>query len=155
MIVLCNVLESEKRRRTIEILKFRGTSLQRGEFPFTIVTGNGSVVSPLSAMELKQRSSSVRIVSSNGELDRMCGSGFSRDSILLRRQTRIHGEMRRGVTVLKMRGSMHDEDIREFPIDAGGMHIGKPLRNVVGIFAGHPQHVLDGDLDRLQGLSVE
>jgi circadian clock protein KaiC len=29
----------------------------------------------------------------------------------------MYGEMRRGITVLKMRGSMHDKDIREFAIE--------------------------------------
>ena len=33
VMVLRNVLEEEKRRRTIEILKFRGTGHQKGEFP--------------------------------------------------------------------------------------------------------------------------
>jgi circadian clock protein KaiC len=41
------------------------------------------VVIPLSAIELKQRSSDIRVTSGNPELDRMCGGGFFRDSILL------------------------------------------------------------------------
>jgi circadian clock protein KaiC len=76
VIILRNVLEDEKRRRTIEILKFRGTSHQKGEFPFTIISGEGMVVIPLSAIELKQRSSDIRVTSGNPELDRMCGGGF-------------------------------------------------------------------------------
>ena len=63
------------------------------------------------------------------------------DSIILLRYVELYGEMRRGVTVLKMRGSMHDKDIREFTIDDKGMHIGKPFRNVAGILAGRPTHV--------------
>ena len=69
VMVLRNVLDDEKRRRTIEILKFRGTDHQKGEFPFTIVSDGGIVVIPLSAMELKQKSSNVRISSGNAELD--------------------------------------------------------------------------------------
>ena len=38
---------------------------------------------PLAALELKQKSSMVRITSGNAELDRMCGGGFFRDSIIL------------------------------------------------------------------------
>ena len=60
VIVLRNTLEQEKRRRTIEILKFRGASHQRGEFPFTVRTEAGIVVIPLSAIELTQRSSDLR-----------------------------------------------------------------------------------------------
>ena len=74
---------SEVRRRTIEILKFRGTAHQKGEWPFTIVPGVGVVVLPLSAMELKQKSSDARIGSGSAELDEMCGGGFFRDSIVL------------------------------------------------------------------------
>ena len=55
VIILRNILESEKRRRTIEILKFRGTVHQKGEYPFTIIPRQGVVVIPLSAMELKQK----------------------------------------------------------------------------------------------------
>ena len=81
--ILRNVLEDESRRRTIEILKFRGTDHQKGEYPFTIVPDGGVVVIPLSAMQLKQKSSDVRISSGNAELDEMCGGGFFRDSVIL------------------------------------------------------------------------
>jgi circadian clock protein KaiC len=83
VIILRNVLDDEKRRRTIEILKFRGTDHQKGEFPFTIVPDGGMVVIPLSAIQLKQKSSDVRISSGRAELDKMCGGGFFRDSVIL------------------------------------------------------------------------
>jgi circadian clock protein KaiC len=41
------------------------------------------------------------------------------DSIILLRYVEVFGEMRRGVTVLKMRGSMHDKEIREPTVDGG------------------------------------
>lgn len=306
VIVLRNVLENEKRRRTMELLKFRGTSHQKGEHPFTIIPDEGIVVIPLSAIELRQRSSNVRVTSGNKELDEMCGGGFFRDSIILIsgatgtgktltvtefiaggiksgercllfafeesreqlfrnangwgfdfeqmerdgnlkvicdypevasledwlikmkeaitefkpnriavdslsalervatvrgfrefvisitsfikhketlgiftnttptltggtsiteahistltdsiiliRYVEIYGEMRRGLTVLKMRGSQHDKDIREFTIDGEGMHIQKPFRNVAGILAGNPTHIEIGEIERLEGL---
>ena len=74
------------------------------------------------------------------------------DSIILLRYVEMYGEMRRGVTVLKMRGSMHDKDIREFSIDAKGMHIGKPFRNVTGILAGTPMYVAQNEVDRLTSM---
>jgi len=83
VIILRNSLEAEKRRRTIEILKFRGTLHSKGEFPFTILPEKGVVVIPLSAIELKQKSSNIRISSGNKLLDEMCGGGFFRDSIVL------------------------------------------------------------------------
>ncbi|MFN7210227.1 MAG: circadian clock protein KaiC, partial [Aggregatilineales bacterium] len=306
VIILRNVLEDEKRRRTIEVLKFRGTSHRKGEFPFTVTPDQGVVVMPLSAIELKQKSSDLRISSGNAQLDQMCGGGFFRDSIILvsgatgtgktlvattflaggvaqgercllfafeesreqlfrnaigwnvdfprmeadgllrviaeypeisgledhllrikseisaYRPTRVaidslsalervgtqrgfrefvidltsfikhqeiaglftattphllggtsiteahistitdsiillryveyYGEMRRGLTVLKMRGSIHDKDIREFTIDSTGMHIGKPFRNVLGILSGQFSYLDKDELDRLTNL---
>ena len=61
------------------------------------------------------------------------------DSIILLRYVELHGEMRRGITLLKMRGSPHDRHIREFSIDEVGMHIGEPFRNVSGILSGNPR----------------
>ncbi|MDH5695056.1 MAG: circadian clock protein KaiC [Dehalococcoidia bacterium] len=309
VVILRNILEEEKRRRTVEILKFRGTNHQKGEYPFTVIPNEGVVVIPLSAIELKQKSSNIRVSSGNPELDKMCGGGFFRDSIILvsgatgcgktlmvtefigggasngercllfafeesrerlfrnaigwgidfeqmekqgklkliceypeimgledhlirmkaaidefkpnrlavdslsalervstikgfrefvigltsflkreevaglftsttptlmggtsiteahistitdsiilLRYVEMYGEMRRGLTVLKMRGSMHDKDIREFAIDSKGMHVGKPFRDVTGILAGIPQHVSPEEIERLSGLFKE
>ena len=58
------------------------------------------------------------------------------DGIVLLRYVELNGAVRRGLTVLKMRGSPHDHDIREFHIDGKGLHIGAPFRNVGGILAG-------------------
>ncbi|WP_017293210.1 circadian clock protein KaiC [Geminocystis herdmanii] len=309
VVILRNVLNDEKRRRTIEILKYRGTDHQKGEYPFTIIPRQGMVVVPLSAIELEQHSSNIRITSGSEELDRMCGGGFFRDSIILvsgatgtgktlmvtefmaggvqnderclvfafeesreqlfrnatgwgvnfqqmekegklkvvcrypettglenhlinmketikefkpnrvavdslsalervsnlkgfrefiigltsfikqqeigglftsttptllggssiteahistitdsiilLRYVEMYGEMRRGITVLKMRGSMHDKDIREFTIDHQGMHIGHPFRNVTGILAGTPMYTTQTEVERLSNLFEE
>ena len=77
------------------------------------------------------------------------------DTIILLRYVEIFGEMRRGITVLKMRGSKHVKDIREFNIDDTGMHIGNPFRGVTGILAGAPRHIERSEVDRLQGLFPE
>ncbi|ERT06976.1 circadian clock protein KaiC [Lyngbya aestuarii BL J] len=82
VIIVRNVLEGERRRRTMEILKLRGTTHMKGEFPFTI-TNNGISIFPLGAMRLTQRSSNVRVSSGNETLDQMCGGGFFKDSIIL------------------------------------------------------------------------
>ena len=83
VVVLRNVLEDEQRRRTLEIVKFRGTDHQKGEHPFVILGNQGISVIPLSGIELVQPSSSTRITSGNAELDGMCGGGFFRDSVVL------------------------------------------------------------------------
>ncbi|PJF34312.1 MAG: circadian clock protein KaiC, partial [Candidatus Thermofonsia Clade 1 bacterium] len=77
------------------------------------------------------------------------------DSIILLRYVELYGEMRRSLTVLKMRGSMHDKDIREFSIDDKGMHIGKPFRNVSGILSGQFVYRSKSELDRLEGLFAD
>jgi circadian clock protein KaiC len=77
------------------------------------------------------------------------------DSIILLRYVETFGEMRRGLTVLKMRGSRHDKDIREFLIDGDGMHIGRPFRDVTGILTGHPMQVAPGEVDRVSRLFAE
>lgn len=306
VVILRNALMDEKRRRTVEVLKYRGTSHQKGEFPFTVIANKGIVVIPLSAIELEQSSSNLRISSGNEVLDTMCGGGFFRDSvvlvsgatgtgktlmvtefvagggandercllfafeesreqlfrnakgwgvdygkmekegklrvicrypettgledhlvkikeeldefqpnrvavdslsalervstlrgfrefiisltsfikerevaglftsttptlvggtsiteahistitdsIILLRYVEIYGEMRRGLTVLKMRGSMHDKDIREFSIDGEGMHVGNPFRSVTGILTGNPVYMAQSELDRMNDL---
>jgi len=80
--IVRNVLEGERRRRTIEILKLRGSTHMKGEYPFTI-TNDGINIFPLGAMRLTQRSSNVRVSSGIETLDQMCGGGFFRDSIIL------------------------------------------------------------------------
>ena len=78
VVIIRNVLEGERRRRTIEILKLRGTTHMKGEYPFTI-TNNGINIFPLGAMRLTQRSSNVRVSSGVKTLDEMCGGGFFKD----------------------------------------------------------------------------
>ena len=73
-------------------------------------------------------------------------------SIILLSCVEMFGEMRRGLTVLKMRGSMHDKDIREFRIDGKGMHIGEQFKNVAGVLAGNPVHVAERDIERMEGM---
>ncbi|AFY57910.1 circadian clock protein KaiC [Rivularia sp. PCC 7116] len=307
VIILRNVLIEEKRRRTLEILKYRGSSHQQGEFPFTIISDKGFVIIPLSAMATEDRgSSTTRICSGSSELDRMCGGGFYRDSIILAsgatgtgktllctqfissgikngdrciyfafeenrhqlirnargwgmdflkaeaegklkilfrypestrlenhlirmqevvqnfqpqrvvidsltalekvatlngfrefiaslnatvrgkgitgvytataptllggssiteshistttdsiillRYVEVYGEIKRGLAVIKMRGSMHDKQIREFNINDRGMHIGKSFRNVTGILSGNPTYVDEDEVNRLNEL---
>ncbi len=82
VVIVRNVLEGERRRRTLEILKLRGTTHMKGEFPFTI-TNEGINIFPLGAMRLTQRSSNVRVSSGVKTMDEMCGGGFFKDSIIL------------------------------------------------------------------------
>ena len=60
------------------------------------------------------------------------------DAIVLLRYVEIAAEVHRGVTVLKMRGSGHAKQIKEFSIGDSGMTVGQPFRNISGILAGRP-----------------
>ncbi len=77
------------------------------------------------------------------------------DLIILLRYVEIYGEIKRGLAVLKMRGSKHDKDIREFLIDDRGMHLGKPFRNIMGILTGNPTFADADEIDRLNNLLTE
>lgn len=83
VILLRNTLEAERRRRTIEVLKFRGATHLKGQFPFAVLAGKGIVLIPLSQAGLTARSSGERIPSGNDTLDEMTGGGLFRDAITL------------------------------------------------------------------------
>ena len=83
VILLRNALDGGHRRRTIEVLKQRGTSHQRGEYPFSVITGQGIVALPLTAIEIRKRTSDERIKTGVAELDTICSGGFFRDSMVL------------------------------------------------------------------------
>jgi circadian clock protein KaiC len=95
VIILRNVLHHEKRRRTIEILKFRGSDHEKGENPFTINPEKAIVIIPLSAMNLKHISSDERVTSGIPALDKMINGGFYKGSINL-----ISGAIGAGKTLL-------------------------------------------------------
>jgi circadian clock protein KaiC len=82
VILLRNHLAVERRRRTVEVLKLRGTSHRKGEHPFTIAD-DGISIFPLSVLALQQHGSEERVSTGNAELDRMCGGGLLRSSVTL------------------------------------------------------------------------
>ena len=83
VVILRNALDRERRRRTIEVLKMRGSRHVEGEVPFTLVGDRGMVAVPLSSLRLEQQSGSRRVTSGNAELDAMTSGGFFRDSVTL------------------------------------------------------------------------
>lgn len=83
VIILRNVLRQERRRRTVEIVKFRGTAHRTGEWLFTIGPQEGIVIMPLAFLQQRERAATERVSSGNTGLDAMCGGGFFRDAIVL------------------------------------------------------------------------
>jgi KaiC/GvpD/RAD55 family RecA-like ATPase len=173
VVIFRNLLEEEKRRRTVEVLKLRGTNDRKGEYPFTVLPGAGIRVIPLFSIELASRSSDTRVTSGNEQLDEMCGGGLFKDSITL-----VSGATGTGKTLTtaeflagglrsrekcvllafeesgdqmfrNARGwgcarATHDKQIREFHIDGEGMHIGRPFRrSAVPCGRRHPRRYVD------------
>jgi circadian clock protein KaiC len=58
------------------------------------------------------------------------------DTIVLLRYVELQGEVRRALAVLKMRGSAHDNQIREYRIGSEGLEVHEPYRNLGGILRG-------------------
>lgn len=95
VVLLHNVAENEKRRRTLEVLKLRGASHRSGAFAFAIVPGEGISVIPLALISLRQRASSERVGLGPAGLDAMLGGGVYRDSV-----TFVSGPTGTGKTLL-------------------------------------------------------
>ena len=95
VVLLHNVAENEKRRRTVEVLKLRGAPHRSGEFSFTIVAGEGISVLPLALISLRQRASTERVALGPAGLDAMLGGGVHRDSL-----TFVSGPTGTGKTLL-------------------------------------------------------
>ncbi|WP_070009273.1 circadian clock protein KaiC [Streptomyces abyssalis] len=84
VIILRNVLVQERRRRTVEIVKFRGAVHRTGEWLFTIDPSDGFVVIPLAFLgSAPVPSSTTRVCSGTPGLDEMCGGGFYQDAVVL------------------------------------------------------------------------
>jgi circadian clock protein KaiC len=60
------------------------------------------------------------------------GAFFSTDNLILLRYVEQAGRMGRSINVLKMRGSPHSQEIREFEITPAGIRIGDPLHVLTG-----------------------
>lgn len=66
------------------------------------------------------------------------GIAFLADNVILLRYVELSGQVRRAVSVLKMRGSQHSKEIREFETTRRGISIGSGLHAVTGLLNGAP-----------------
>lgn len=98
VIILRNVLREEQRRRTIEIVKFRGAAHRTGEWLFAIDPQDGIVVMPLALLGQRPRASRRRVSSGTPGLDEMCSGGFYRDAMVL-----LSGSPGAGKTLVALR----------------------------------------------------
>ncbi len=66
------------------------------------------------------------------------GVSFIADNVILLRYLEQMGRMSRALSILKVRGSQHSKDIREFEITRQGIQIGQPVRVLTGALSGSP-----------------
>jgi circadian clock protein KaiC len=64
------------------------------------------------------------------------GTAFLTDAIILERYVQLENELRRCVTVVKVRNSDHSKQLREYRIVKGRMVIGEPLAGYEGLLIG-------------------
>ncbi|MBA3969571.1 MAG: AAA family ATPase [Gemmatimonadetes bacterium] len=64
---------------------------------------------------------------------------FLADDIILQRYVEMEGQLRKILTVVKMRGSQHSKDFRAYEIGPGGLVIGEALRAYQDILSGAPR----------------
>jgi circadian clock protein KaiC len=94
VIILRNVVDGERRRRTIEVNKYRRSAHYKGEYPCTI-TAHGLAVFPLDAKERTEPHAAERYSSGFPGLDAMIHGGMLRDSICI-----VRGPTGSGKTML-------------------------------------------------------
>jgi circadian clock protein KaiC len=67
------------------------------------------------------------------------GIAFLSDAIIMQRYIEIGGQLKRALAVVKVRGSQHSKDLREYEIDSKGtVIVGAPLRAYEGLLTGSP-----------------
>ena len=68
------------------------------------------------------------------------GIAFLSDAIIMQRYLEIEGELRRAISVVKVRNSQHSKEIREYSIDSSGtLIIGARLGAYRGLLTGTPR----------------
>jgi circadian clock protein KaiC len=70
------------------------------------------------------------------------GSAFLTDAIIVERYIEIESRLKRVLAVVKVRGSAHSNELREFEITDDGIVIGKPVRDYDGLLSGRPTQML-------------
>ena len=91
-------------------------------------------VTVLMTSELEDRYTDLRF-SSNG-------TAFLTDAIIVQRYIEVDSRLLRMLVVVKVRGSAHSNQMREFHIDDAGIHIDGMLTGQEGLLGGRPTHKL-------------
>lgn len=88
-------------------------------------------VTVLSTMETSENADYLRFSSFN--------ISFITDDIVAARYVELEGQLRRVLSIIKMRGSDHSRDLREYQVTSHGLEIGPALHEYRGIITGVPE----------------
>jgi circadian clock protein KaiC len=66
------------------------------------------------------------------------GTAFLTDAIIVQRYIEVDSRLRRVMAVVKVRSSAHSDELREYSIDADGLHVGQTLPDQEGLLGGRP-----------------
>lgn len=66
------------------------------------------------------------------------GTAFLTDAIIVQRYIELGSRLRRVMAVVKVRGSKHSNELREYTIDDSGLQIGEMLADQEGLLGGRP-----------------
>ena len=69
------------------------------------------------------------------------GISFLSDAVVLLRQVEINSSMRKAIAILKMRGSDHHKDLREYEITSQGIKVSTAFSGYEGLMTGIPRRV--------------
>jgi len=75
-----------------------------------------------------------------GSMSTNLNISYVADSVLLLRFFEAEGRIRKAISVLKNRGGMHEDTIRELRIDSGGIRVGEALSAFRGVLTGTPEY---------------
>jgi len=76
-----------------------------------------------------------------GEMRQPADLTYLADTVILLRFFEAFGRVRRAMSVIKKRTGPHEDTIREFRIDSGGLSFGEPLEEFRGVLRGVPEYV--------------
>lgn len=68
------------------------------------------------------------------------GTAFLTDAIIVQRYIELDSRLQRVMAVVKVRGSAHSNEIRQFEISDDGIVIGDPILDYEGLLGGRPTH---------------
>jgi len=70
----------------------------------------------------------------------LTGHGISSmaDNVIIMRYVEVESQVKRAISILKMRGTSHESDLREFKITDQGLCVGEPFRHFRGVLSGLP-----------------